>query len=31
MAEEMKHPLDTSKIKGPKVNIQIKGEGAEVK
>jgi hypothetical protein len=31
MAEEMKHPLDTSKIKGPKLTIQIKGEGAEVK
>lgn len=31
MAEEMKHPVDTSAIKGPKVNIQIKGEGAEVK
>ena len=31
MAKEMKMPFDPKTVKGPKVSIQIKGEGAEVK
>ena len=31
MAKEMKKEFDPKTIKGPKLNVQIKGEGAEVK
>jgi len=30
MAKEMKMPFDPTSIKGPKVSIMIKGEGAEI-
>ncbi len=31
MAREMKMPFDPKTVKGPKLNVQIKGEGAEIK
>lgn len=31
MAEEMKMPFDAKSVKGPKVTVQIAGEGAEIK
>ena len=31
MAKEMKKPFDPKSVKGPKVSVQIAGEGAEVK
>ena len=31
MAKEMKMPFDPKTVKGPKLNVQIKGEGAEIK
>jgi hypothetical protein len=30
MAKEMKMPFDPKSVKGPKLSIQIKGEGAEI-